>query len=246
MSLNRIFSLIKRNVVASQLGVRFGRSASFRLPKSILLHGRRHILKLPDENGVKVAFIDLLLDDCYGCHALKRSSAQIKTVLDIGGNVGLFCLAARNVFPDAIIHTYEPNRQLEEYLANQAESADFNYFMEAVGFDDGMISLDLNEDSVQTRSKQNDDGNIPQIAFRKAIERLGGKVDFLKMDCEGGEWEMFEDKKSWQQIKHLSMEYHLFKPDQNEQRVKATIENLGFTITSFIPIGNFGLLTAKR
>jgi FkbM family methyltransferase len=246
MILDRIITLFKRRRMASKLGVHFDRSASFELPDSILLNGNKHILKLPNENGVKIAFIDLLLDDCYGCHNLKQRGTRIKTVLDIGGNVGLFGLAARNVFPGATIHAYEPNQKLEKYLVAQAKSASFEYFMEAIGLEDGMISLEHGDDAVQTRSKQDDTGNVPQIAFSKAIERLGGEVDLLKLDCEGGEWEMFEDKKSWQHIKNLSMEYHLFEPGQNEQKVKSIIESLGFRITSFVPIENFGLLTAKR
>jgi len=246
MIVDRIIMLLKRRKMASKLGVRFVRSASFRLPDSICLDGQMQKLSLPDENGVKVAFIDLLLDDCYGCRVLQERGTQIKTVLDIGGNVGLFGVAACNSFPDAKLHCYEPNRQLEQYLSVQAQSAGFNYFMEAVGLQNGMIFLDLNEDSVQTRSKQDSDGNVPQIAFRKAIERLGGKVDLLKMDCEGTEWEMFKDRDSWERVRNLSMEYHLFKPEHTEQTVKQTIDDLGFAITSFVHVDNFGLLTATR
>jgi len=226
--------------------VRFDRSAAFRLPDTIWLNGRTESLSLPDENGIKVAFIDLLLDDCYGCHVLRKRGEKVETVLDIGGNVGLFGIAARNAFPEATIHSYEPNKGLESYLTVQAEAAGFDYFMEAVGLEDGMISLDLNEDSVQTRSKLDSDGAIPQIAFSRAIERIGGRVDLLKMDCEGAEWEIFKDEESWKKVNNLSMEYHLFEAGHTELAVRQTIENLGFTISSFVHIDNFGLVRARR
>ena len=203
-------------------------------------------LRLPEENGVKVAFIDILLDDCYGCGALGKRFKTVKTVLDIGGNVGLFGIAARNLFPSARIHSYEPNRLLEPYLSVQAEAAQFEYFMEAVGLERGMISLAINEDSVQTRSVRDREGHIPQLAFREAIERLGGEVDLLKMDCEGDEWTLFEDKHSWRHVKHLCMEYHLFHPGHTEQAVQTKLKGLGFEITSFAPIRHFGLVTASR
>lgn len=246
MIVSRIATLLKRRRAAVELRVRFDRSATFRLPETVWLNGRKERLSLPNENGVRVAFIDLLLDDCYGCHALKKRDGKINTVLDIGGNVGLFGIAARNAFPGATIHSYEPNKRLESYLAVQAEAAGFDYFMEAVGLDDGMISLDLNEDSVQTRSKLGSDGTTPQIAFAKAIERMGGRVDLLKMDCEGAEWEIFKDEQSWQKVNNLSMEYHLFEPRHTEQAVRQAIENLGFTISSFTHIDNFGLVLARR
>ena len=203
-------------------------------------------VRLPEENGVKVAFIDLLLDDCYRCGELKHRGEDVKTVLDIGGNVGLFGLAARKAFPAAKIHSYEPNKLLEPYLAIQAEAAGFEYFMEAVGLQRGTISLAIHEDSVQTRSVQNSGGRIPQIAFREAIERLGGEVDLLKLDCEGDEWTIFQDKESWQHVKHVCMEYHLFKLGQTEQGVRDRLSDLGFEITSFVPIQHFGLVTATR
>lgn len=227
--------------------MRFDRSATFCLPDGIWLNGRTERLNLPDENGIRVAFIDLLLDDCYGCHVLRKRGEKIETVLDIGGNVGLFGIAARNAFPRATIHSYEPNGHLESYLAVQAEAAGFNYFMEAVGLKDGVISLELDEDSVQTRSKQDGGGTIPQIAFAKAIERMGGAVDLLKMDCEGAEWEIFNDKKSWECVKNISMEYHLFDESlHSHEEARSILKGLGFTITRFNPIANFGLLNATR
>lgn len=246
MFVNRIATLLRRRRAAATLKVKFDRSATFRLPDTIWLNGQTKRLSLPDENGVKVAFIDLLLDDCYGCHALRKRDCKIDTVLDIGGNVGLFGIAARNAFPGATIHSYEPNKRLESFLAVQADAAGFDYFMEAVGLDDGMISLDLNEDSVQTRSRFGRDGTTPQIAFAKAIERMGGRVDLLKMDCEGAEWEIFKDEENWKKVNNLSMEYHLFESGHTEHAVKQTIENLGFTISSFVHIDNFGLVQARR
>ncbi len=244
--INRIVKLIKRRRMASKLDVRFFRSATFQLPNTIKINGKTQVLNLPNENGIKIAFIDLLLDDCYGCYDLKQSGARINTILDIGGNVGLFGLAARNVFPDATIHSYEPNRQLEQYLKFQATSAGFDYFMEAIGLNDGMITLELNDDSVQTRTKLDDSGSIQQLAFRIAIDRLGGKVDWLKMDCEGAEWEIFKDRESWGKVRNISMEYHLFESDHTEQLVKDNIISLGFRITLFHEIENYGLILATR
>ena len=131
-------------------------------------------------------------------------------------------------------------------MSNQAQIAEFQYFLEAVGLKKEMISLDFNEDSVQTRSVQDNNGNISKISFKEAIKRLGGKVDLLKIDCEGGEWEIFEDFETWKKIGNLSMEYHLFNKNQTEELVKSKIKKLGFKITSFESVENYGLLIAKR
>lgn len=246
MIVDRITKLLRRRRAANVLKVAFTRGASFLLPDSVCLNGQMRRIHLPIEHGVKVAFVELLLDDCYGCGLLSGRGESIRTVLDIGGNVGLFGVAARRFFPDAKIHCYEPNRKLEEYLSVQAKAAGFDYFMAAVGLEEGMISLDFADESVLTRSRTDTIGDVPQITFSKAIERLGGAVDLLKLDCEGAEWEIFADAESWRKVRHVAMEYHLFDPGHSEQAVKDRIADLGFRITSLIPSDSYGLLLATR
>ena len=87
--LDRLNMLFLRRKRAGEIGVVFNRAANFDLPTTINLDGKPMKLNLPKENGVKVAFIDLLLDDCYGCYKLSKSSSNVTRVLDIGANVEL-------------------------------------------------------------------------------------------------------------------------------------------------------------
>jgi FkbM family methyltransferase len=242
MVVQRFFNLLRRKNRAKKLGFEFSRAANFQLPKSLLLDGDRKIMSLPQETGVEVAFVEILLDDCYG---LEKLSQPILKVLDIGANVGLFSIAARNRFPNAVIHAYEPNPNLEKYLQIQAHTASFDYFMEAVGLEDGKVSLEFQEDSVLTRSRVDEMGEIPQVAFGTAIERIGGSVDLAKVDCEGAEWLLFQDADNWQSVKNLSLEYHLW-PDRTHQEIRDVIGKLGFQIKNQIPIEDYGLLLASR
>ncbi len=238
----RFVDLVARKNRAKKLGIEFQRAASFKMPNDMLINGDRKKVSLPLETGVEVAFVDILLDDCYGLENLPQS---IFKVLDIGAHVGLFSIAARNRFPQAIIHAYEPNPYLEKHLQVQAHTVGFDYFMEAVGLEDGKVSLDFHEDSVQTRSRVNEAGEIPQVAFGKAIERLGGSVDLAKADCEGAEWLLFQDEDNWQLIQNLSLEYHLW-PDHKHDEIRQVIQKLGFQIKKQIPIEDYGLLLASR
>lgn len=242
MVVKRLFDLLRRRNRAKKLGVEFSRAANFQIPNYLVINGDRQMVSLPQENGGKVAFVEILLDDCYG---LEELSQPILKVLDIGANVGLFSIAARNKFPQAIIHAYEPNPYLEKHLQIQAQTAGFDYFMEAVGLEDGKVSLEFHEDSVQTRSTVNQTGAITQVAFRKTIERLGGSVDLAKVDCEGAEWLLFQDPNNWQLVQNLSLEYHLW-PDHKHEEVKQVIQGLGFKIKKQIPIENYGLIIAYR
>ena len=68
-------------------------------------------LSFPDEVGVVNDFLSIFLDDDY---RLDRVKWPVGTVLDIGANLGFFSIAARNAFPEATIHAYEPNHELEK------------------------------------------------------------------------------------------------------------------------------------
>lgn len=239
----RLTHFVMKRVRARRLGLWLGRSADFRLPTSVLVNGERKGVHFPEQHGVKVAFAELLLGDCYG---LGQVEGAVRTVLDIGANVGIFCLAARNAFPEAVIHAYEPNARLEPYLRVQAEAARCRYFLEAVGVRDGAVRLFVDDaESVQTRSESDPAGPIPAVAFAKAIQRLGGAVDLVKMDCEGAEWEIFEDRGAWRCVRNVSLEYHL-SPGRSHSEVPEILRGLGFTVRRHSPGPGFGLTLASR
>ncbi|MEG4497210.1 FkbM family methyltransferase [Microcoleus sp. F10-C6] len=239
----KIFRLLQRQTLARKLGIKFNRVANFNLPDNLIVLAKRQNVNLPAEKGMDGEFIEVLLDDCYGVEQLSES---LMTVIDIGANVGLFPIAARNRFPQAVIHAYEPNRNLENYLKHQSQIANFTYFMEAVGAEDGKVVLDIREVSGKTRSTVSESGDIPMVSFRRAIERIGGSVDLAKVDCEGAEWLLFEDRDTWQLVQNLSVEYHLWSGHTHAE-TRQVIENLGFRIRKQIPIDNwYGVILASR
>jgi FkbM family methyltransferase len=244
MVLMRLAMLARRRMAANRLRVPFVRSASFAMPASIWLGSREVPLRLPPEGGVRTAFVELLLDDCYRLRRLKHE--RIEHVIDIGANVGLFGLAARAAFPTATIHAYEPNPALEHNLLHQARGARFDVFLEAVGREAGRVRLDVNEaESVHTSSHLDPAGTIPQVALRTAIERIGGSVDLLKMDCEGAEWEMLEDLESWSAARFVTMEYHL-RPGLDHESICGALGRCGFHIVDQRRIDTYGLVLARR
>jgi len=240
MNTDRLTTFIQKRVRAQKIGVTLWRSADFRLPNKVILNGKQVPVQFPNERGVRVAFSELFFGDCYGLEKLKP---PINTILDIGANVGVFALAARQAFPNAIIHSYEPNSHLETYLKTQAEAAQSCYFMEAVELEDCHITLDLHEDSVQTTSRVEKNGAIPAVAFRKTIDRLGGAVDFAKVDCEGAEWRLWQDQEAWQNVKFLSTEYHI-QAGHTHDEAHSVITGLGFNVVYQERADSFGLIHA--
>ncbi|MDT4966827.1 MAG: hypothetical protein QOJ64_1564, partial [Acidobacteriota bacterium] len=88
--------------------------------------------------------------------------------------------------------------------------------------------------------------SIKQIAFREAVARLGDRVDLVKLDCEGGEWDILRDGESWQRVRFLTMEFHLWA-GYTIGELKSRVSSLGFDIRRLQSRGpEFGILVACR
>ncbi len=243
-ALERIRMLFRRRRSARVLNVPYSRGRDFRVPRSITLNGKAFPLELPEQQGTRVAFANIFLDDCYG---LERyfSAMPIRSVLDIGANVGLFSLAARLRYPEAVIHAYEPDRELAQYLDAQARVGRFEVTYAAVGEEDGSARLIRSSDSVLNQALSDAAGDIPQIAFATALRRIGEAVDLVKMDCEGAEWDILRDGPAWRRVRALAMEYHLIAGRTHEMACQV-VDALGFTILERARSIGCGIILAVR
>ena len=253
MIINRIKFLIKRYIEAKRLGFKFFRAKNFIVPKSIILNDKFINLRLPNEHGVKMSFIDIFLDDVYKLKRIKKFSdknnIKIKSILDIGGNCGLFSIAAREYFSKSTIHCYEPNLFIKKYLKYNSAAGNFKFFNESVGKNTCMVSLVIKKNnSVLSNIALNKNGSTPQISFNNVLKRFKfNTIDIVKMDCEGSEWEILNDIKTWKKVKFLTMEYHLGKNKYNHDRVVNVLNKIGFNLLSRIERSkkvNFGLILA--
>ena len=243
---NRMMVNLKRRIRARRMGVPFRTRAGFKMPKSLFINGQKLLLNLPQDEAFESEVTEIFLDDDYRLEKLSTSS--IKTILDIGGNIGLFCLAAKMFFPQAVMHVYEPNPGLMDYLKYNTEPLGIHCYAEAVGSESGRVSLIVSDKgSGVTRIKLDQGGAIPQIAFREAIRRMGGHVDLLKVDCEGAEWDLFKDAEAWKGVNFLTMEYHLWPGKPTAEDVKLKVRELGFRIVKMKPLSGWtGMLLASR
>jgi FkbM family methyltransferase len=246
MHLQRGLRLLHRKRRAKKLGFKFPRADNFSIPPEIRIAGQSVPIDCPRESGVLTSFVEILLDDCYGLET--ATLAPDGRILDVGANAGFFSLAARNAFPDATIHAYEPNPFVLRFIERHAAAADFAIFAEAVGRHDGMIRLVDHPDSVQVRTHGDPSGHIPQIGFCRAVERVGGRCDLVKLDCEGAEWQILADGGPWRHVDRLVMEYHLWANDQMQhEEICPFLKSIGFRIRRQIACHPaFGVVWATR
>jgi FkbM family methyltransferase len=125
---------------------------------------------------------------------------SVSTVLDIGANVGIASLYFSHIFPNAVIHAFEPSPDNFMVLEkNTIENPRIKPYQFALGDTDGQ--LDLYECASPTNyggmSVFDEDVNkgssvsVPVKNSKSALHELGlDSVDVIKIDTEGAEWEI--------------------------------------------------------
>ena len=215
----------------------------FDLPKQFRYNSKICSIVGPEEKSLAWVFRDIILDDEYGLSKLTRNPAS---VLDVGGNIGLFTLWAGVNFPQATIHVYEPNPDLLDSLESNARQVGATVFAEGVAGQDGTGTFIGNGESMVGQCKVAPAGDIRLVSLRTAVERLGGSVDLLKLDCEGAEWEMFDDPEPFKAIGLIRMEYHLTRPDRSLGWMIDRLESVGFRLLKLHPNQGFGIAWFDR
>ena len=211
--------------------------------KEMLLFGAKKKTNFLKES--KTFIIESVFDDAYQLERIPLPKDKNCKIIDVGANVGAFAMAARGQFPNSTIHCYEPHPSLEPHLKLQAYAVAAKYYMEAVGLEDGYFSSDeMQNEILQSDSVKIVDftkkGNIKAVSLKTAIERIGGHIDILKLDCEGSEWVILKDKESLKKVRFLTFEYHRISPDGSfdvydrsidiHEKAKKTALDAGFKI----------------
>lgn len=133
-------------------------------------------------------------------------------VLDIGASVGPFLYSIQDRNPSRVV-AVEP---LENYHSTLIENSQkiqdrIDYVYQAIGEKDGeFIDLEWSCYKQKTRT----------ITFKTILKDSNIKhIDFLKIDCEGGEYHIFtEENIDWikENVNYIAGEFHLNTPSMKE------------------------------
>lgn len=202
----------------------------------------------PDEQATQQWELNhIYMDDPY---ALARLPGDIRTVLDVGANIGLFAALARHRFPQAIIHCYEPNPDIAPLLESNVADLEIEVFRCGIGFEPGEAALLSGTSSLTGQLALGAEGLAVRIeSLHNALAGIGGGVDLLKLDCEGGEWAILRDRASLEKARFLSMEYHLDAPGSRPLwELVREVKACGFSIQHLkeADSADVGLLIARN
>lgn len=144
-------------------------------------------------------------------------------VVDIGASAGPFVWSIVPQQPSRVI-CLEPHRDLYPTLVKNVgyTGLDVTTINRALGHSDGLNYLaGLYDQNKVSHSDGTDGIMLETIKFSTLVQQQKlTHIDFLKMDCEGGEYDFFTDEnREWihNNVRKIAMEIHLATPAQKEK-----------------------------
>lgn len=143
-------------------------------------------------------------------------------VFDIGSSVGPFIASILDKHPKEI-HCFEPHKHLYKALCKNFSSISNPIYFNCAGISNKTVQAENPEDFFPL-----DNNSIPKkvntINFIDYIKNNNiTKIDFLKTDCEGGEWSIFtEENYFWisNNIRKITGEFHLYDIETKDNFIK--------------------------
>lgn len=151
-------------------------------------------------------FHDIFFKNVYAF----QTSVERPVIIDCGANIGLSILYFKKMFPEAEVIGFEPDPDV--YRALQQNVSGFSgvhCHEKAVWVHDRGIYLERDfADGAHVTEKS--EHFISSIRLRDELGKHE-RIDLLKMDIEGAEFELLEDcKGSLQHVERLFIEIHTF------------------------------------
>ncbi len=183
------------------------------------------------------------------------------TFIDIGAGIGDFTIDIAKRFPKSVIHAFEPFPESYDLLCrNIAINSVDNVkpYKRGVGGNNTEMKISSNlpqavMQSTVRRAATETDSQIPIASTTLDVffdEENIHQCDFLKIDCEGAEFEIFfsASSQTMAKIQNIAMEYHDGVTPHDHQELVDFFTNHGFRVhLKENPVHeNLGLLFACR
>jgi|SRR5580658_4754030 FkbM family methyltransferase len=224
------------------------RAAAGEIVTKIQLRSGSTITALPD-NVLWTQFSDIWYHRSYTKHCAMPPGA---VVLDVGANVGVFALFAARVA--RIVYSLEPaSLNFPRLVSNVSRAKNILPLNLACSGRDGRASLNLGVDAVSfslVSQSPDKEETVDVVSLGTLFERYKiDRCDFLKLDCEGAEFEIIldADPSLMSRVDRIVMEYHDHLSKKFTHRdLLQKLEQLGFRAKAYNPNGTYGMIAATR
>jgi FkbM family methyltransferase len=218
-------------------------------PETLLFRTRAGLtIECPNQRGARVPIYEIFAEDCYHFDwFLAGLSERPLHVIDVGGQIGTFACRLAQLEPKATISTYEPSPTSAAVLRRNVERNGFGdrvtVVQEALAASIGTAELDDNQGGSGQNSLVSVRGNrvtttVPTTTFDAAVAAAAGPVNIVKIDCEGGEYDLVEasSPESWASVERLVIEYHQVT-GRSWGELRTWFEGVGLSVQREEPLG---------
>ena len=145
-------------------------------------------------------------------------------VMDLGASIGPFTY---NILPQKpkLVYCVEASKeQLPTLLKNT------DYYQNCITINKAIHSKDENVFMQQVYGEADNNNDVPTFTTPKLVEGIRfetlvkeyniNQIDFLKTDCEGGEYDVFNFENRWwirDNVRYIAGEFHLSSPELKEK-----------------------------
>jgi FkbM family methyltransferase len=197
------------------------------------------------------------MEDVYSINSLVKKLPENPVVIDIGANAGFFNILLLSKIKNATILAYEPllsntkffkkvinqnpvlqkHIQLHQAAVTGTEKESLDLFMEDTLENQVVASVfeGFNKDNLKKMT-------VPCISLTKIVKENNlQKIDLLKMDCEGSEYDIIYNTAQdiIKMADHIAIEVHdVDDKTNNFSSLKIYLESLGYAV-SYTPINQF-------
>lgn len=191
-----------------------------------------------EKHNIHVVFNELTSQNVYNNDFVRVEENDV--VVDIGFNYGLFSMTSLRYKPSRVI-AFEPNPKLVKMFTDFFRTSMVELHQKAVSNENGKTVF--YENLIPGMSTIFDDINTDHVGNSYEVEIINfndfitdnkiEKIDYLKVDCEGAEYNIFEsipDEYLNKKINKIAIEFHHVITDIKVQTLIKKLENNGFEI----------------
>ncbi|MEO5572116.1 MAG: FkbM family methyltransferase [Bacteroidia bacterium] len=191
-----------------------------------------NLISFPDGYWFLYSLKEIFIDEVYKF----KTTSKAPVIIDCGANIGLSVIYFKKLFPDAKVVAFEPDHKIFEMFKKNMQPYNFNdveLINKAVWTSDSELTF-LAEGTLGGKinlEPSTVDKNIIKVKSVRLKDFLNTKIDFLKIDIEGAEYEVLLDcKEELKNVAILFFEYHGSKNKQQQilHEILKVVTDAGF------------------
>jgi FkbM family methyltransferase len=198
-----------------------------------MLTGERLVMRSAPSTDLSVAY-EIFVNEIYRPHYL-LDSARVHRIVDVGANVGYSLVYFARLFPNATLEAFEPHPEHIAMIArnlaeNDLKSRTIVHPM-AAGIAEGLSWLS-DAGASSALGNQRIAGRIP-VSVADFFKVVGDRpLDLLKIDCEGGEYELLMDPRfEHLPVKTIVLEWHATpEHPRADDDIRQKLRSLGWSL----------------